>query len=92
MRGGGAEQLRWSGKLAMPRGASPKWVGAPGLVEEERGWLVRSGDGESVTKTGVEAGHPYQWTVKPEAGTKCTGGSSLIVVSTGTDGAARGGG
>jgi hypothetical protein len=39
----------------MPRKAAPRWVGASGPTEEERGRMVRSGDGESVAETGVEA-------------------------------------
>jgi hypothetical protein len=55
MRGDGAGWLRWSGKSATPRGTSLKWVGAPGPAEEERGRLVRSGDGELVGEIGAEA-------------------------------------
>jgi hypothetical protein len=43
------------GKSTMPRKAAPRWVGALGPAEEERGRLVRSGDGEPVAETGVEA-------------------------------------
>jgi hypothetical protein len=50
VRGSGAGRLRSLGKSATPRGASPKWVGAPRPTEKERGKLVRSGDGESVPK------------------------------------------
>jgi hypothetical protein len=55
VRGGGVGRLRWSGKSATPRRASSKWVGALGPAEEERGRLVRSGDGELVTEIGAEA-------------------------------------
>jgi hypothetical protein len=50
----GARWLLWSRKLATPREASPRWVGAPGPTEEERGRPVRSADGELVTKIEVE--------------------------------------
>jgi hypothetical protein len=43
------------GKSTMPRKATPRWVGAPGPVEEERGRLVRSGNGEPVVEIGAEA-------------------------------------
>jgi hypothetical protein len=52
VRSGGVEWLWWSGRSATPQGASLKQVGAPGPAEEERGRLVRSGDGESIMKTG----------------------------------------
>jgi hypothetical protein len=39
----------------MPQEASPRWVGAPGPTEEERGRLVRSCDDEPVAETGAEA-------------------------------------
>jgi hypothetical protein len=39
----------------MPRKVALRWVGAPGPTEEERGRLVRSGDGEPVAETGSEA-------------------------------------
>jgi hypothetical protein len=43
------------GKSTTPRKASPRWVGALGPAKEERGRLVRSGDGEAAAKTGAEA-------------------------------------
>jgi hypothetical protein len=43
------------GKLTTPQKATPWWVGAPGPTEEEWGRLVRSVDGEPVTKIGAEA-------------------------------------
>jgi hypothetical protein len=43
------------GKSTTPRKAAPRWVGALGPTEEERGRLVRFGDGESVAEIGVEA-------------------------------------
>jgi hypothetical protein len=43
------------GKSTMPQKAAPRWVGAPVPVEEERGRLVRSGNGEPVIETGAEA-------------------------------------
>jgi hypothetical protein len=62
-RGGGSHRcaaavLGGSGsheKLTMPRKASLRWVGPPRPAGEERGKPVRSGDGESVTETGVGA-------------------------------------
>jgi hypothetical protein len=54
VRDSGAGRLRWLGKSATPRGASPKWVGAPRPIEKERGRLVRSGDGEPVPKIVVK--------------------------------------
>jgi hypothetical protein len=39
----------------MPQKATLTWVGAPEPAEEERGRLVRSGDGEPVVETGAEA-------------------------------------
>jgi hypothetical protein len=39
----------------MPQKATPRWVGSLGPAEEERGRLVRSGNGEPVVETGVEA-------------------------------------
>jgi hypothetical protein len=53
--GDGVGWLRWSGKSTTPREASLRWVGAPGPTEEERGRLVRSGDGEPIVETGAEA-------------------------------------
>jgi hypothetical protein len=73
VRSGGVERLWWSGRSTTPQGASPKQVGAPGPAEEERGRLVRSGDGESIMKTGRKLRHPYRRTVKQEVRTKCTG-------------------
>jgi hypothetical protein len=35
VRDGGAGWLRWSRKLATPREASPRWVGAPGPTHED---------------------------------------------------------
>jgi hypothetical protein len=49
-----AQWLLWSWKSATPREASPRWVGAPGPTEEERGRLVRYGNGELVIKMEVE--------------------------------------
>jgi hypothetical protein len=43
------------GKSTTPRKAALRWVGAPGPAEEERGRLVRPGDGEPVVETGAEA-------------------------------------
>jgi hypothetical protein len=42
-------------KLVTPRKAAPRWVGALGHAEEERGRLVRSGDSEPVMEIGAEA-------------------------------------
>jgi hypothetical protein len=92
VRGGGVGWLRWSGKSATPRRASSKWVGALGPAEEERGRLVRSGDGEPVAETGAEAAASLPVDGEAKARTRCTGGSSFIVASTGNDEAARGGG
>jgi hypothetical protein len=92
VRGGGVGRLRWSGKSATPRRASSKWVGALGPAEEERGRLVRSGDGEPVAETGAEAAASLPVDGEAKARTRCTGGSSFIVASTGNDEAARGGG
>jgi hypothetical protein len=61
VRSGGAGRLLWSGKPAMPRGASPKGVGAPGPTEEERGRLVRSGNGEPIAETGAEVAAMTYW-------------------------------
>jgi hypothetical protein len=44
---------RW--KSTTPQKATPRWVGALGPTEEERGRLVRSSNGEPVMETGVEA-------------------------------------
>jgi hypothetical protein len=55
VRDGGVGWLRWLGKSTTPREASPRWVGASGPVEEERGRLVGSGNGESIAETGAEA-------------------------------------
>jgi hypothetical protein len=56
----------------MPQKAAPRWVGDSGPTEEERGRMVRSGDGESVAETGVEAtaSHATRWGVPayPRAG------------------------
>jgi hypothetical protein len=54
VRDGGAERLRWSGKSATPREASPRWVGAPGLAEELRGRPVRFGDSELIAEIEAE--------------------------------------
>jgi hypothetical protein len=43
------------GKSTTPRKAALRWVGALRHAKEERGRLVRSGDGELVAKTGAEA-------------------------------------
>jgi hypothetical protein len=51
----GVGWLRWSRRSTTPQEASPRWVGALGPAEEERGRLVRSGDGELVTEIGAEA-------------------------------------
>jgi hypothetical protein len=51
---GSVRWLRWSGKSTTSREASPRWVGALGPAEEERGRLVRSGDGEPVMEKGAE--------------------------------------
>jgi hypothetical protein len=42
------------GKSTTTQKVAPRWVGASGPIKEERGRLVRSGDGERVTKTGAE--------------------------------------
>jgi hypothetical protein len=43
------------GKSSTPRKAALRWVGSPGLAEEERGRSVRSHDGEPIVETGAEA-------------------------------------
>jgi hypothetical protein len=43
------------GKSTTPRKAALRWVGARGPAKEERGRLVRSGDGELVVEIGAEA-------------------------------------
>jgi hypothetical protein len=53
--GGSVGWLRWLGKLTTPWEASPRWVGALGPAEEERGRPFWSGDGEPITEIGVEA-------------------------------------
>jgi hypothetical protein len=55
MCGGGVGWLQWLGKSTTPQEASLRWVGASGPAEEERGRLVRSGNGELVAETGAEA-------------------------------------
>jgi hypothetical protein len=62
----------------MPREASPRWVGAPGPAEEERGRLVRSDDGEPIVETGRKRWHPFRRTAKPAARTKCKEGGVLL--------------
>jgi hypothetical protein len=42
------------GKSTTPRKAALRWVGALGPTEEERGRLVRSGDGGTVMETRAE--------------------------------------
>jgi hypothetical protein len=43
------------GKSTTPQKAFLRWVGAPGPVEEERGRLVRSDDGEPIAEIGAAA-------------------------------------
>jgi hypothetical protein len=76
--GGGVGWLWWSGNSATPRGASPKWVGAPGLVEEERGRLVRSGNGEPVVEIGAEAVAPLPVDGEARGADKMHGGGLLL--------------
>jgi hypothetical protein len=49
------------GKSTTPRKAALRWVGAPRPTEEERGRLVRSGNGEPVVETGVDG---MDWTTR----------------------------
>jgi hypothetical protein len=76
--GGDAGRLWWSEKLAMPRGASPKWVGAPGPTEEERERLVRSGGSEPIAKTGPEAVAPLPTDGEYRGVDKMHGGGLLL--------------
>jgi hypothetical protein len=43
VRGGGAGRLRWSGKSARPREASPRWMGALGPAHEDGRCVRRFG-------------------------------------------------
>jgi hypothetical protein len=57
MRSSGVGQLRWSGKPAMPRGASPKRVGAPRPAHEDRRRVRRLGtDGAVETEARHDRG------------------------------------
>jgi hypothetical protein len=61
-------------------------------LPRKKGGLVRSGDGEPVAETGAEAAASLPVDGEVKARTRCTGGPSFIVASTGTDEAAWGGG
>jgi hypothetical protein len=83
---GGVGWLRWSGKSTMPREASLRWVGASGPAEEERGRLVRSGNGEPVAETGAEAAASLPVDSEASSADKMQGRSSPFVPTRPEDG------
>jgi hypothetical protein len=63
MRIGGVGQLQLSGKLAMPQGASLKWMGAPGPLHKDGRWVRWLG-----TNRAIETEVRYDRCGLPEGG------------------------